>query len=94
MQMQTASTDLKNPAGKPACPLCEGSVRRVHRTLLDRLQGLFVSRRHVLYRYQCCAPACAWTGTLERRVGKRNQVDVDSQRRHVLDAARMSGPKT
>ena len=92
--MKTDSIDVKNPVGKPACPLCEDSVRRVRRSLLDRLQGLFVSRLHVLYRYQCCASACAWTGTLERRVGKRNHFDVDTPRRLVLDAARMSGPKT
>ena len=89
--MNTAATYRHNPVHKPACPKCDGSLSRVHRSLLDRLQGLFVSRRHVLYRYQCCASACAWTGTLERRVGRRNARDVSGPRRHVLDASRMSG---
>ena len=38
----------------------------------------------------CCALACAWTGSLEHRVGGRKLYDASGSRRHVLDAARMS----
>ena len=93
MPWDKKSATTQPSAMKDACPMCEGSVSRVHRSLLDRLFGLFVSRRHVLYRYQCCSAACAWTGTLERRVGRRNLRDVSGSGRHVLDAARMSGPR-
>lgn len=83
------------PVGKSVfratCPLCLGGVRRVRRSLLDRLRGLLMPRGHALYRYHCTAPACAWTGSLTRRVGGRNLYGAAGSRRHVLDPARMSG---
>ena len=96
--MQNRSIFFNSPVNKAACPMCQGSVSRVRRNFLDRLldplRGLFVSRRHALYRYHCCASACAWTGTLVRRVGRRDLYGASGSRRHVLDAARMSGLKT
>lgn len=76
---------------KTACPLCQGRVNRVHRSLLDRMRGFFMPRGQALYRYQCMASACAWKGSLTRSVGGRNLYGAAGSRRHVLDPARMSG---
>ena len=93
MQMQANPTIPSSPLNKPACPVCQGSVSRVRRSRLDRLlhqlRGLFVPRHHALYRYHCSASACAWTGSLQRRVGGRSLYGSTGARRHVLDPARM-----
>jgi hypothetical protein len=77
------------PARRPACPLCHGSVKRVRRSLLDRLRGLFMRRGHARYRYRCTAPACSWSGGLSRGLGERNIYGAGGSRRHVLGAARL-----
>ena len=88
---KTAHPPVNKASNKVACPLCQGNVSRVRRSLLDRLRGLFVPRGRALYRYHCAASACAWTGSLERRAGGRNLYGAAGSRRHVLDPARMSG---
>ena len=82
---------LKKERLKPVCPLCKSGVSRVRRGVIDRLRGLFVRRGHALYRYHCTSSACAWAGSLSRSVAGRNLYGASGSRRHVLDAARMSG---
>lgn len=87
-------SDLNLPvhrSDKPVCPLCEGMVDRVPRTLLDRWRNLFMPRGRALYRYQCWAPACAWQGSLKRHAGRRDVYGAEGSRRHVLGAAQMNG---
>ena len=88
--MQNRNPYLAKSSTLPTCPVCQGSVGRVRRSLFDRFLGLFVARGHVLYRYECCATACAWTGSLQRSAGGRNVYGAAGSRRHVLDAAQMS----
>ena len=92
MENRTSSPNQR--LSKPTCPSCRGSVDRVRRTLLDRLRGLFVPRRHVLYRYHCCALACAWTGSLQRKASGRSLYGSSGSKRRVLDAARMTDMST
>lgn len=75
---------------KPPCPQCQGLVKRAHRTVFDRLRGLFMPRGQALLRYRCVSPSCAWTGSVERPARGRNVYGAAGTRRHVLDAARMS----
>lgn len=88
---KTASRPDNKVSCTPVCPLCKGRLNRARRSLLDRLRGLFMPRGRALYRYRCHASACAWTGSLTRRVGGRNLYGSAGTRRHVLDAARMAG---
>ena len=95
--MENHTTSPNQRLSKPTCPACQGTVDRVRRSLLDRLRGLFVPRQHVLYRYHCCALACGWTGSLERKLklsGRSRYGPTGSNRRRVLDAARMTGMST
>jgi hypothetical protein len=45
-----------------SCPRCHAPVLRIHRRPIDRLVSLFSP----LYRYQCTALECEWTGNLPR----------------------------
>ena len=74
---------------KPVCPLCNGTVDRVPRTLLDRALSFFLPRGQALYRYQCWVPNCAWQGNLKRRAARRDVYGADGSRRHVLVPAQM-----
>jgi hypothetical protein len=52
-----------------SCPRCDGELRRIHRSLLDRLfTTLFFPHGR---RYQCCDNECAWTGILHQGVHNR-----------------------
>jgi hypothetical protein len=50
----------KNAAVEVACPKCHGPVRRLRRTVMDRLISLFSPRR----RYQCMRWDCGWEGAI------------------------------
>ncbi|WP_218081689.1 hypothetical protein [Anthocerotibacter panamensis] len=45
------------------CPECGAPVRRVPRSLLERIAGIFTSR----YRYHCRKKECDWQGLLNSR---------------------------
>ena len=84
------STQPSHRSFKPVCPLCKGTVDRVPRTLLDRVQSLFLLRGKALLRYQCWVPTCAWQGNLKRHASRRNVYGAGGSRRHILGAAQMS----
>jgi predicted RNA-binding Zn-ribbon protein involved in translation (DUF1610 family) len=48
-----------------ACPVCGGSLYRVHRSSLDRLLGSLSGVP--LRRYRCSDEDCGWEGLLRRR---------------------------
>ena len=89
--MNSPTIAPNNPVSRPPCPSCQGRLRRVRRTLFDRLRAYFLPRAQVLYRYRCCASSCAWTGSLEHSVYGRNAYSDAPAGRYVLDPARMSG---
>ena len=47
----------------PRCPCCEGRLKRVRRSLGDKLLSLLVPS----FRYRCVAQTCRWEGVRRQR---------------------------
>ncbi len=65
-----------------ACPMCSGSVVRVHRHLADVVVGLLTMLP--VRRYRCRRNGCGWGGILEHVTLRRSGDGIDSRYRARL----------
>lgn len=63
------------------CPRCESPIKRVHRSMIDRLLGrTFMPNAR---RYRCTTPECGWSGLRQQRY-HIPRVHVDEVNRNRL----------